>query len=424
MRTFLLIVAVTTVVWGCTKPHNPVDPPPVNGNADSITSFVLAGTFPATKGIIKRDTIFLTIPPGADPTALAPDIQLSGSSATVYPGSGTVSNFTKSVMYTVTSAARYTRRYYTRFVKDVASAKDEPKAPAALCIYYAWPSVVNGAGGDVEAAATSFAKFDVLVLGDGIWQSAHGDNAKTKQIIARLRTKKPGMKIFGYIDVGKTQNLSVAQMQEAILGWQNMGADGVFGDEFGYDFAVDRVRQNSFVDFAHARGMKVFVNSWRVEDALGDYDGASTHLQEGDYYLLESLLVGKGNYTSLEEYKYRADRAYYYMKTKKISVAAVSTIFPSTIDATTNNTSVYSYTWCGAAMYNFDAFQLTDSSYSVQNTSAFYYPPMSTSYGMSWEDADWTKVVSEAQCSRSTNSHTISLSRLGTYQGTGRIDPK
>ena len=39
---------------------------------------------------------------------------------------------------------------------------------ARLAIYYGYPSLVNGANGDLEKAARVFSAYDVVVLGDGL----------------------------------------------------------------------------------------------------------------------------------------------------------------------------------------------------------------------------------------------------------------
>ena len=62
-----------------------------------------------------------------------------------------------------------------------------------------------------------------MVFGDGIWKTTHGDHAKTQAIIANLISNKT--LAFGYVDLGvKTQNLTEAQMREAVDGWAAMGA--------------------------------------------------------------------------------------------------------------------------------------------------------------------------------------------------------
>ena len=98
------------------------------------------------------------------------------------------------------------------------------KVPKYLSIYYGWPSLVENSQGDVTVASKWFQQFDLIVLGDGIWQNTHGDHLKTKTIISNLIGQRK--KVFGYVDLGvSTQNLSEMKMREAVNGWLAMGAN-------------------------------------------------------------------------------------------------------------------------------------------------------------------------------------------------------
>jgi hypothetical protein len=101
-------------------------------------------------------------------------------------------------------------------------ASSSVKVPKYLAVYYGWPSLVENSHGDVTIASIWFQKFDLIVLGDGIWETTHGDHIKTKTIISNLIFH--GKKVFGYVDLGvSTQNLSEVQMREAVNGWATMG---------------------------------------------------------------------------------------------------------------------------------------------------------------------------------------------------------
>jgi len=98
------------------------------------------------------------------------------------------------------------------------------KVPKYLAIYYGWPSLVEHSQGDVTKAGNWFQQFDLIVFGDGIWKQTHGDHLKTENIIENLING--GKKVFGYVDLGVSkQNLSDAQMREAVDGWSAMGAN-------------------------------------------------------------------------------------------------------------------------------------------------------------------------------------------------------
>src|SRR5438046_6630578 len=91
------------------------------------------------------------------------------------------------------------------FAKSILPAAT---TPARLAIYYGYPSLVNGANGDLEKAARVFSAYDVVVLGDGLeipdQQSGRcppgdaGEHQKTIGIIAAVRALSPATRSYGY----------------------------------------------------------------------------------------------------------------------------------------------------------------------------------------------------------------------------------
>jgi hypothetical protein len=363
-------------------------------------------------------TVKFRIPPGSAPTGLYPTITISNR-ATIVPNSGVMEDFTNPITYRVTAEDSLYNDYTTELLRPTPSVKDIPSPPKYLCIFYGYPSLVNGSAGNTTAATNFFKDFDIIVFGDNLWKTSHPDYTNTKTIIANLRALKPSIKIFGYIDIGvTTQNLTDVQIKSYVDGWQQMGLGitGVFGDDFGYDYGVTRPRQNSFVDYAHSKSLSVFANSWNIGDALG---GNDSHLDSAhnDFYLLESFLVSDGSYTTLQTNIDKANAAYFYMKTKKVGIACVTTL-PS-VTSTSNNTDKFKMSWHGTAMYNFDAFQFTETNFSSISSVAYYFPNPITSYGTSWVQFDWIKKVSNTRYERSTNTNTFYIDGDGATNGTG-----
>src|SRR2546430_16789237 len=85
------------------------------------------------------------------------------------------------------------------FAKSILPAA--ATTPARLAIYYGYPSLANGANGDVEKAASVFSAYDVVILGDGLefpdresGRHPPGDpeeHQKTLRIIAAVRDRSP-----------------------------------------------------------------------------------------------------------------------------------------------------------------------------------------------------------------------------------------
>src|SRR6266705_5777236 len=96
------------------------------------------------------------------------------------------------------------------FAKTIVRAAT---TPARLAIYYGYPSLFNGANGDVEKAASVFSAYDVVILGDGLEfpdkQSGRfppGDpeeHQKTLRIIAAVRDRRSGTRFYGYVCLGE-----------------------------------------------------------------------------------------------------------------------------------------------------------------------------------------------------------------------------
>ncbi|WP_214073346.1 hypothetical protein [Mucilaginibacter sp. dw_454] len=410
MKNLYIFLCVLCVgVLGCRKETTPGS----NGTDELIS---ITFTTPGVTATIDQSagTVKVTIPPGTDPTQLVPVVKAAGNASATLPA-GTALDFSIAQQFTITAADGTSKTYTYTPTLPVASVKDKPTAPLALGIYYAWPSAVNGSNGDINKAIAVFAQFDILVFGDQIWRTTHGDYANAKQIIAGLKAAKPTIKIYGYIDMGiTTQNLSVADITAAVDGWQAMGVTGVFGHNFGSDFQVTRARQNQLIDYAHSKSLSVFANAYNPADALG---GTDCHLGAGDYYLLEHLLVGPTAYNTLADFKSRGDHAYYYMKTLHIGVATTATV-PS-LDETSANSDQFLMGWYGTAMYNFDAYQFSDSNYSSTSSQLNYYAAPISNYGTRWKQTDWINQTATNSFSRSTDTYTLTITGDGATTGTG-----
>lgn len=151
-------------------------------------------------------------------------------------------------------------------------------------------------------------------------------NFKSMRVVEAL---KKNTDTFGYINLGpnnpsdkksKWRKSSIDTLKTQIDIIADAGWHGVFVDQFGYDWGETRERQNAVIDYAHKRGLSVMANSWFAEDALGSTKvkkanpkGTPTHLNERDWFLVESFVTDGNNY--------RADEGYIekFLNTKKLS---------------------------------------------------------------------------------------------------------
>ncbi|MCC3374302.1 hypothetical protein [Cohnella sp. REN36] len=305
-------------------------------------------------------------------------------------------------------------------VSPKASAADPISPLPHLAIYYGWPSLVNGAAGNLTTATNTFNSFDLIVFGDGIEHPSHGDNANAKTIMTSLKAN--GKKVFGYVDLGvSTQNLSIETMKSYVDEWKSMGAYGIFLDDYGFDYGVTRDRQNTMLSYIHGVGLKAFMNAWNIDDALGNSSetGANNppNTVSGDYYLAESWLVSGNAYQSVSAWSAKADKALNYYRTKGVITAALATNAAGGASSADNTTDKYKMAWWAAAMYGFP-FQWTDLWYSASNNTLYYYYNLSTGYGTSFTGDPVHQNNSNVN-TRTSNTGTIQVTGNGSSAGTG-----
>lgn len=118
--------------------------------------------------------------------------------------------------------------------------------------------------------------------------------------------KTLGVKIFGYTYIGWSDSiiaLTDIQIKSHIDDMAAQGWYGVFLDMSGFDYGVTRDSLNIYVNYAHSKGLKAFVNAWTIPDILGNDvntnlnslgqaynpNGTPTSLGKDDWILLESF---------------------------------------------------------------------------------------------------------------------------------------
>lgn len=226
--------------------------------------------------------------------------------------------------------------------------------PKTFALYYGYPSCTNGLYNNTLVAQL-FAKYDIVVFGDGLEFSTHPDHNNTKAIIAQMKALNSDIEIFGYVPIGMgdySQCLTNSQISERITAWKNSGATGIFLDEFGYDYKVTRTRQNTSITYARNLGMNVIANSWVYDWCFaknniyldwinfnGNPNNVATKLNSSDYILFENMycrIDDNGNYVqsddrTLSVYQYYTQSKPYYNKsyyaqfgTKTIALDGIS----------------------------------------------------------------------------------------------------
>ncbi|MFI9271877.1 hypothetical protein ACIGXM_14320 [Kitasatospora sp. NPDC052896] len=234
-------------------------------------------------------------------------------------------------------------------VGPVGPRNDGP--PHRLMIYYGVPQAVNGTYSN-DYASQLFSRWDYVVFGAGLEEPTNTYYASTMAIMAQMRVLNPGIKIFGYIDLGvSTDNFTVAQIQAFTDQWFTAGADQIFLDCSGYDFQVPRARLNAVLDYIHSKGMGAIVNAFNPDDVMSpnidptyNPEGLPTHMGTADFYLLESWVVNTtpavgyvDGYAGMFSIKSRADSAVAYRKSLGVKIFTANQVDFSTATQTQMN---------------------------------------------------------------------------------------
>ncbi|TDB68018.1 hypothetical protein EZE20_03590 [Arundinibacter roseus] len=212
-------------------------------------------------------------------------------------------------------------------------------------------------GGNLQSIFADFAQYQYVILGDGLEKNTHGDHANTVALLNSPLTT--ATTFFGYIDASTTiQNLPLSEIEIRVNEWAAMGINGIFYDDFEYDYGVSRQRMNTIIGYAKAKNLPVFVNGNRPEEIFGaivhpvyNPAGLPTVLTSTDFYLNESYLITEGNFQDAVFWKQKADLLRNYQQSIGFKIMSVTT------NASSNEFSQtkFFYNWYGALLYNHEA---------------------------------------------------------------------
>ncbi len=250
-----------------------------------------------------------------------------------------------------------------------------------LLIYYGIPAGVNEAWDDTKAAQI-FAEYDVLVFGAGLEEKKHSYHDSTAAIFRLIREKNQNARLFGYVDLGvTTSNFSPKVMESKAKKWKELGANGIFLDDAGYDYGVSRARLNQTVNVVHGLGMSVFVNAWNPDDVMGNkvnskYNpkGQASALDKRDIYLLEDFLnptdITKNNSTSVfnSAFQGKMDKALAYRKKQGVNLMSVSIIDYAKYSENAVR-KFFRMNEATAAVFSLDAYGIAPTHYSSERPS-------------------------------------------------------
>jgi hypothetical protein len=274
--------------------------------------------------------------------------------------------------------------------------KSSYEKPDNLLIYYGWMNSFNSSANSWtnEKVSQDMARYNLVVLGDGIQDPDHGDYSNTEVIIPRIKALNPSTKIFGYVTV----NQSLANFKSKVDDWEDLEVHGIFMDEAGYDYGSvatnGRSAFNVKVDYVHANTYAnlCFVNAWNMDNIIGTTNDASypnstwnvglsaSNLTEDDYYLLESFAVNTLSYGSGYETKSswssRGSKAIGHRYTYGINLVGSCVIS----GGHASRRDLIDFAFNSAMMFSLDAFGSSDNNYGASTAVSkfFSYPDVSS----------------------------------------------
>jgi hypothetical protein len=321
--------------------------------------------------------------------------------------------------------------------------------PGSLLIYYGIPSLINGAGGDLDAAAGELGAYDFVVLGSGLEippgePGSSPEHAGTVAIVNR-----PAMNdtfVFGYIDLGVANatiplsDFTIAEIIERAGWWLDVvGVDGIFLDDFGYDFCVSRARQNDAILGIRAlrpgSPVPIVANAFQPADVFGS---DPTHpfltpwcdttvpeptfvpnpaqlasaMSADDYYLFESHQLINGDYEANDfafDWRFKSQYLANAQTTLDFGILSVTTVDGSD----PYDESGFFYSWFSAALYGHIATGWGEVLFSAPTSLApfrtrpavdlgtlFATPPVQSA-----DFLEWSRVTDAGQITINTQTH-------------------
>jgi len=262
--------------------------------------------------------------------------------------------------------------------------------PKDVLFYYGYPNSFNSGvnGWNNENVAQDMAKYNMVVLGNGVADPTHPDFANTQVIIPRVQALNCATKVYGYVTSDQVFGDYTTEVEQ----WGALDVDGIFMDECGYDFGRTRAEFNQRVDYVHDRTASniCFANAWNTDHILGTANdvsypnstwndtSAESNLTDNDWILLESFPINTSSYTSSAPVGYESASDWVYRGNKMVTLrynygvnfASVGIINNDNVD----NTAMFDFSFISAMMYSLEGHGTSDTFYGASSATVNYYP--------------------------------------------------
>lgn len=130
-----------------------------------------------------------------------------------------------------------------------------------LLVYYGYPSSYKELY-DNNLVIQDISNYGMWLCGDTYHKPSHEDYANTTEIIAGVRDN--GVLVYGYVPIGGNLgvNRTLEEQKQAVDEWRALGVDGIFLDEFGFDYGQNRQDQVNIVSYVKEKGLPYVANAW------------------------------------------------------------------------------------------------------------------------------------------------------------------
>lgn len=290
----------------------------------------------------------------------------------------------------------------TKLSKLKYDIKNGSKSFRSAFIFYSYPTDLNELY-EVDLVVPVIGKYDLAVFGRELCEPDCEARPDTIKIISQLN-ESYGTEVFGYVPIGcltpeedpeiDVSNLTIDEIKTRILSWKEMGAKGIFLDEFGYDYRTTRERQNEVVDFCHENSLPVIANAWVTDHIFGtknyiveagktkkhpgNPNNLECHLTEDDYVFFEHLMFYATSSTKVKSEApwdvYRVQEYYEkYYKQFKTQVFIANQV-PTNASEAVQKELIRCSQIAGAVMQA-DVLSVAGEFWSSESSKTFYVEP-------------------------------------------------
>lgn len=250
-----------------------------------------------------------------------------------------------------------------------------------LTLYKGNPKLVNGAA-SVSEAARYFNYFSIVMI-DGV--DPFGNVMLDTRDVIDACKPLGSTYFYGTIDAGvSTSNLPLSDIGNICDRWKDIGADGVYFENFGYDRSTSRARQNSIVELAQSKGLRVLVSANNIDDVFDTVNpsgmnpgGVETVLTSGDGYIELGYATEGQYYQNAAELQGVSIKMLLYRSAYGVSMYGLGYISGSD---STEKAKKYYYGQAAAMVFSLNGFHVIDDTLPINTVWVYNTFPILGNY--------------------------------------------